>query len=134
MIYPCQPVKKVNLNRETSPCTSATDYNFSNCIDNKILEELGCRPFWINNDIGTKYPLCQHPSQYMEHFNITYKVMVLNDVELIKEFGCLKPCTYMQYKVNHPDIFLSFFVLCIKNRHFDFNQLIFVFRLLMNRS
>ena len=91
-------MKKNNLNRETSPCTSAPEYNFSDCIENKIFVELGCRPFWISNT-GDK-PFCQHPSKYMDYLLKTYRAVLMNDEELIEEFGCLKPCTYMEYKVN----------------------------------
>ena len=92
-------MKKVNLNRKRSPCTSVTGYNFGDCIDNKIIEKVGCRPFWISYTVN-KRPVCDHPSQYVKHFERTSQVMVMNDVELIKEFGCIKPCTYMEYKVN----------------------------------
>ena len=93
-----QPVRKYNLNRVTSPWTTAIDYNFADCIENKMMEKLGCRPFWIN-DTGTKFSFCQQQSQYVEHFNRTYKFLVMNDEEIIEEFGCVKPCTYMEYKV-----------------------------------
>ena len=91
-------MRKYNLNRETSLCTTSPNYNFGDCIENKMMEKLGCRPFWIN-DTGTKFSFCQQQSQYVEHFNRTYKFLVMNDEEIIEEFGCVKPCTYMEYKV-----------------------------------
>ena len=93
-----QPVKKSNLNRGTSPCDSSPNYNFADCIEDKSLERVGCRPFWINNT-RSQLPLCQQPSQYLDHFNRRWNAASMNLDQIYEEFGCLRPCTYMEYKV-----------------------------------
>ena len=93
-----QPVKKSNLNRETSPCDSSPNYNFADCIEDKSLEGVGCRPFWIDNT-RSNLPLCELPSQYLDHFNIRWNASSMNLDTFYEEFGCVRPCTYMEYKV-----------------------------------
>ena len=93
-----QAVKKSNLNSEKSPCISAPEYNFAGCIDNKVEEELGCRPFWSNRS-KTKVSVCQQPSQYQQHMEGKHEIFSMDEVKFREEFGCMKSCSYMEYKV-----------------------------------
>ena len=94
-----QAVKKSNLSSEKSPCISSPEYNFfADCIDNKVIEELGCRPFW-SKQTGNEVSVCHQPNQYQRHMERKHEIFSMDEVKLREEFGCVKSCCYMEYKV-----------------------------------
>ena len=82
-----------------NPCEDSFDYNFQNCIYNKMISNVGCQPYWLDF-IHTDVENCSEASQmdkfleYMGDLNT-----ISTEEELIENYNCLKPCTFMEYKV-----------------------------------
>ena len=91
---------RTNLDTKTSPCVSSPDYNFADCVEDKIIDKVGCRPFWIKN-IGKKHSDCQNQSQYSDHLTEKNSVITMNEAKLNEKIGCMRSCTYMEYKVDY---------------------------------
>merc|ERR1711902_327323 len=63
------------------------------------MEKVGCRPFWINDEIGNKHSLCQNQSQYENHLTQKNSIITMNEAKLNEKIGCMRSCTYMEYKL-----------------------------------
>ena len=96
------------MNRKDKPCEESPDYNYADCIHKQVMVDVGCQPYWFYKpDISV--PKCSNSSQYIS-FLSSYRVMMILDVDnLYRKYKCLKPCTYMEYKVVKKVVFMSFF-------------------------
>ena len=89
----------MKLNTKESPCEASDDYRFAKCLENRILSQVGCQPFWIKRKLDLTLPPCQNATQFdkiLEKYDLLQQ-LALDD--LITDSGCLMPCSYMKYKV-----------------------------------
>ena len=85
------------LNSKEKPCMDSPNYKYQNCIIGKILDRIGCQPFWVN--ISQSHENCTEVKQ-LQIFLETYKFMSYGTADQINDyFGCLKPCTFIEYQV-----------------------------------
>ena len=82
-----------------SPCVLSDDYSFSTCVENKIISEVGCKPYWIKDSGSGNMPTCTKLSQYHTFWIKYNELNMMHGMELIEKTGCFKPCHYMEYKV-----------------------------------
>ena len=61
-----------------------------------MMSEIGCHPYWLN---ATNSKVCSKPEEYDRYIERYYEMVAMDEVKLHKEFGCLKPCDYMEYQV-----------------------------------
>ena len=63
------------------------------------MSKVGCQPYWLDY-INTDIVNCTKSSQ-LEDFlkHMTKIVLISTEKELKDDYDCLKPCTYMEYKV-----------------------------------
>ena len=94
-----QAIKHHKLNTEKNPCQPAQDYKYFDCIMQKTLQSLGCKPFWIDM-IESDLPLCSNFSSLSEYRSMTRFILSMNERNLFKKFKCLKPCSFMEYQVD----------------------------------
>ena len=87
-----------HLNLEDSPCESAEDYKFSDCVESFAMEEVGCKPPWRRFEID-HLPVCSNLSQVVEYSTVYEKYATMPQMKLITQTKCLYPCSYMEYKV-----------------------------------
>ena len=93
-----QTLRHQLLNTKRSPCVSSENYNFGKCIERKIASLAGCRPKWIKY-LETNSPVCKNQSQNMNYFIQMDYIYSLDKIQLRNESGCLRPCSFMEYKV-----------------------------------
>ena len=85
------------LNNKENPCMDSPDYKYQNCIIGKILDHIGCQPYWLN--ISKSHKNCTEVKN-LQTFLETYKFMSYGTAKQIDDyFGCLKPCTFIEYQV-----------------------------------
>ena len=85
------------LNSKKKPCMDSPNYKYQNCIIGKILDLIGCQPYWVN--ISQSHENCTKIKQ-LQTFLETYKFMSYATANKINDyFGCLKPCTFIEYQV-----------------------------------
>ena len=89
--------KHILLDRDASPCESSAEYNIANCLEKKIIEEIGCKPKWIKHH--SQFPVCQNKSKNLEYTSTLFKFSKMDKIKLQYESGCTKPCSYMEYRV-----------------------------------
>ena len=86
-------------NKPDNPCEEARDYSYLSCIYAKIIQEVGCQPYWT--DIAkTDFAKCDNTTklrQFIERF--TQSLIIMDDSVMLDTFQCLKPCNYMEYRV-----------------------------------
>ena len=90
----------------TSPCEESLDYNFQNCIFTEMISNVGCKPYWMDH-IQTDKENCSEASQldkFLEYLGDLTKMST--EEELTEKYNCLKPCIYMEYKVDIKEIIL----------------------------
>ena len=79
-------------------CESSESYSFTACIKNSISRMIGCRlewDSWSSRDI----PLCS-TLEHLDRFEKEYeKVNRLWKPNIVKNTGCLIPCSYTEYKL-----------------------------------
>ena len=91
-------IKHKKLNRQSNPCEDSKNYNFADCINEKLMLDVGCQPNWFFKP-EINITLCSNISQ-LNAFDHKYtQILSLNPEEINRNIGCLKPCIYMEYRV-----------------------------------
>ena len=98
LFFHIQAIRHEELNSASDPCDPTTEYNFQNCIFEKLTSEIGCLPHWLT-DLKTKFPSCSMAYQLKNFFDKSKEVMLLNEKKFHERFNCYKPCKYYEYKV-----------------------------------
>ena len=89
-----------------NPCEESLDYNFQNCIYTKMISKIGCQPYWLDY-INTDVANCSNASHLDDSLQkMGDLIQISTEKELTDEYKCLKPCNYMEYKVNMTVIIL----------------------------
>ena len=86
------------MNLKRNPCQQLHPYDFNSCINGKIATMIGCKPFWIYENIkGLRN--CTKAAQLSAFLDKVRLVQGMDDNTLYHQFSCLKPCSYVEYKV-----------------------------------
>ena len=107
-----QATKHLKLNTKESPCEASDDYRFANCLENGILRQVGCQPFWIERKIEPVLPPCHSARKIVEVFAYFDFLQELALDELVTNYECLLPCEYTKYEVQR-DYFCQYFLLLV---------------------
>ena len=104
-----QVIKHILLNTEENPCESAANYNVLSCVEKKLISRTGCRPPWINSSSTVRMCSYEDDSSSLRTFmELVSDVTFMGTQRLYSNYGCLRPCTYFEYKVKKK----YFYVLC----------------------
>ena len=86
------------LNLDHQPCEEAGDYSFNTCVRESLAEQIGCRRPWDRWSRQDR-AICTERDQFMQ-FDMQYTTLQITEIEEIeRSTGCLKPCTYNEYKI-----------------------------------
>ena len=86
------------MNTKRSPCEKFQPYDYNFCVDSKIATMIGCKPFWISENIdGLKN--CTNATHLSAFLDEVRHTQGMDDNTLYKYSSCLKPCTYVEYTV-----------------------------------
>ena len=90
-------VKHKKLNLEHRPCEESEDYSFTTCVKESIAESVGCRMPWDKLSRQNR-AICTEREQFRQTDENATAFMIneINEVERLT--GCLKPCSYGEYK------------------------------------
>ena len=99
MNYFLQAIRHLKLNMKESPCESSPDYHFASCIEKRIYSQFGCQPFWSKRRIEPAIPSCQKATDFNEIMVKYDLVQELALEDLVADFECPMPCSYMKYEV-----------------------------------
>ena len=96
-----QVVKHQLLNRDARPCEPSSEYNFANCIEKKVVDDIGCRPRWLVRGYKRRghTPVCKEKAKYQEYTDEMTRFTLMDKTQMQTKSGCLKPCEYMEYRV-----------------------------------
>ena len=92
------------INKEDNPCEEAKDYSYLTCIYGKIIQEVGCQPYYLDFD-NADYPKCNITTklrQFIDRF--TSSLIIMDESVMFDTFNCLRPCNYMEYRVRAVDL------------------------------
>ena len=98
-IYVFQAIRHLKLNTKESPCEASDDYRFAMCLENRILSQVGCQPFWIERKLEPALPPCQNSTKFdeiLERYDLLQQQAL---DELIANYKCPMPCAYVKYEV-----------------------------------
>ena len=93
----------VKLNMKTNPCEPSSEYVFDSCIGGKIAKEFGCKPFWMSSNM-TELDNCTKARELTRFLDRVRESQGMDDATLYENFGCLKPCSYMNYQVQKKNL------------------------------
>ena len=93
------------MNRKEKPCEESSNYNYGDCINEQVMLYIGCQPYWFYKS-GIPLPKCSNFSQYNSFLSEYQSMMKLDFDSLYKKFQCLKPCTFMEYKVLNSKLYV----------------------------
>ena len=86
------------MNLKRSPCEKLLPYDFNSCIHGKLATLIGCKPYWISENIdGLKN--CTSAAQLSAFLDKVRLVQGMDDNTLYHHLNCLKPCSFVEYKV-----------------------------------
>ena len=88
----------MKLNTDGSPCEPSPDYVFDSCVKDNIAKEVGCKPFWISRNISA-LGNCTQRSELTRFLRRVRWSAGMDDKTLFDSFGCLMPCSYIDYKL-----------------------------------
>ena len=91
-------VKHIKLNTLSKPCEEASEYKYQDCIQEKVLSQIGCVPYWLKSS-KKGIPRCSEVGQIRMYYDIIYSTAYLSEPQIRDQFNCLKPCTYTEYQV-----------------------------------
>ena len=85
------------MNTMKSPCEPCPDYVYQHCVLERIAQKIGCKPFWLKQDINLD--TCQEPRNMKSYLSKLRESLGMDEQTIYEEYKCLKPCTYIEYKV-----------------------------------
>ena len=97
-----QASRKIKLSRQSSPCEPSEDYDFNSCVNNGIAKNLGCKPFWILKN-PNRLTNCTEAKDITRYLHELKSTSHMDEKSLLDRYSCLKPCSYMEYKVIDED-------------------------------
>ena len=86
------------LNTPRNPCEAVEGYVYQYCIYKRIIAKVGCRPYWLDY-IQTDKENCSDVKKLEEFLTVLSVLRVANEEEILREYECLKPCNYIEYRV-----------------------------------
>ena len=92
-------IRHEKLNQPNQPCNSSQDYDFTFCIEKKIITTVGCQPPWTRF-IMEGHPLCDNLTKIHEYSDKVLEFYDMGKNDLLEETSCLLPCIFMEYKVS----------------------------------
>ena len=94
------------MNTVSRPCEPSPDYVYYKCLEEKISQKIGCKPYWIKLDSNLE--TCKELKN-IENYLLKLRESIGMDEQTIYEaYNCLKPCTYIEYKVREQnDIYIA---------------------------
>ena len=93
------------MNTVKSPCETSPDYVYQHCLEDRIAQKMGCKPFWLKQDMNLD--TCQEPKHMKDYLSELRESLGMDEQTIYEEFKCLKPCTYIEYKVSFRNCILS---------------------------
>ena len=100
VIFNNQAIQHNKLNSAERPCQTSPDYNFAHCVHKHIIQRAGCQPHWRLVSLEG-IPKCQNLSMLQKYSNIFWNISYNMDADdVFQATNCLRPCTYMEYKVS----------------------------------
>ena len=67
-----------------------------------MISNIGCKPYWLDH-IPTDKVDCSKASQLDKFLEYNLDLNTIStEEELTEKYNCLKPCEYMEYKVDTP--------------------------------
>ena len=94
-----QAIKYIKLNSKQNPCKSSNTYRFAECLEDRIMSEVGCQPFWIKRSVEPALLPCQNASQFDKYLEMYDLLQQSTLDELISKYNCLIPCSHIHYEV-----------------------------------
>ena len=98
---------KKRMKRATKfDCNEDENYNYENCVRQKIVDSQGCETPW-DQRTPYKLPKCSTMSS-IKAFQSYYNQVFYSSEEELKELtGCLLPCTYTHYSLSDSYVIVS---------------------------
>ena len=93
------------MNTVKNPCETSPDYVYQHCVEERMAQKIGCKPFWLKQDMNLE--TCQEPKHMKEYLSKLRESLGMDEQTIYEEYKCLKPCTYIEYKVSF-QIFILF--------------------------
>ena len=97
MTHKSQAIKHQKLNKVDSPCNDSPEYKYQSCIVGRMLDKLGCQPFWLN--VSQSLKTCTEIEELKTFLDTYSNLSSWTPEDTDKHFTCLKPCTYIEYQV-----------------------------------
>ena len=85
------------MNTAKNPCEPSPAYVYQHCLEERISEKIGCKPYWI--ELDNNLETCKEPKNmglYLQHLR---ESLGMDEQTIYEKYNCLKPCTYIEYKV-----------------------------------
>ena len=90
---------KKRMRRESKfDCNRDKNYDFGDCVRQKIVESQGCQTPWDRRP-ADKVPKCSSVKSMKEFESYYHQVFFSSEKELKELTGCLFPCTYTHYSL-----------------------------------
>ncbi len=86
------------MNTPEKPCEESTNYKYQDCINEKIVSEIGCSPYWLKSS-QREFPYCSEVDQVKQYLDTQFSVSFLTEKQIRVQLNCLKPCTFIEYQV-----------------------------------
>ena len=85
------------MNKKEKPCMDSPDYKYQNCLIGKILDRIKCQPYWVN--ISQSHKNCTEEKDLRKFLDTLTFLSFGTANQINDQFGCLKPCTFIEYQV-----------------------------------
>ena len=96
-IVSLKAIKQVKRNTFSNPCHEDTEYSFTDCIREKIEDEVGCLLPWKRATKNKKLELCKTIERFVKFEKKFYEINDKTPTDITNEYGCQIPCEYTEY-------------------------------------
>ena len=90
-------IRHQKMNTERNPCETDVHYSYQDCVKQKFISNLQCKPYWLKNIYHDR--ICENVSEMSPYFIELQKLKNMDDETIFETYKCRKPCTFMEYKV-----------------------------------
>ena len=92
-------IRHEKLNQPNNPCDASPDYNFGRCVEEYVVNSVGCQPPWRRFHFNG-VPECDSWPLLYKYGKESAFIAETEGGWVTKKTKCFLPCSFMEYKVN----------------------------------
>ena len=95
--FPIIVTQRVNINRPGKSCVEDVNYSFENCISNRVMNSIGCKYPWNNQE--RNFHACKTAQKIFDLEQLFFEIGKMEQRDIVLKTGCNIPCRFYEYSI-----------------------------------